>query len=123
AFGGYMKMDDGYQSFVRFPRSDFNCSPTPGNEIICGVLPLKYPDSPNPELLPPSFFDDINSPAAAIKYRDIGLDHGGSATEVRVGTLNITYDLPRTGLTLSSLTAANDYYSDQISDASLPGTP
>jgi iron complex outermembrane receptor protein len=37
--------------------------------------------------------------------------------------LNITYDLPSTGLTLSSVTAANDSFGEVLNDNSDPGTP
>ncbi len=124
AFGAYVEMDDGYQSFVRFPRSTFNCSPSPGQSIICGELPMTYPNTPNPAPVPQSFMDAINSPEAkAMRYRNLGLDHGGSATEIRIGTLNISYDIPGTGLNLSSVTAANDSYGDVLSDSSNPGAP
>jgi len=122
AFGAYVKMDDGYQSFVKFPASTFNCSPSAATRLICGTLPQSYPNSPNPDALPKSFLDSLRSPAAGIRYKDLGLDHGGSATEVRVGTLNISYAMPDTGLTFSSVTAANDVYVDVITDNSNPGT-
>jgi len=122
-FGAYVKLDDGYQSFVKFPKSYFNCSPTPGNSIICGELPLIYPTSPNPASLTSAFLTDINSPTAkAIRYRDIGLDHPGSATEIRIATMNIDYSLPA-GFTFSSVSSANDNYGDVLQDVSNPGTP
>ncbi len=121
AFGAYITTDDGYQSFVRFPASTFNCSPAPTTRIICGTLPMRYPNTPNAAALPASFLAALQSPAAGIRYKDLGLDHGGSATEVKVGTLNATYVLPDLGLTLSSVTAANQTYGDVITDASLPG--
>lgn len=124
AFGAFVRLDDGYQSFVRFPRSTFNCSPSPGQSIICGELPMAYPTSPNPDLIPKSFMDLTNTPNAdAMKYRDLGLDHGGTLTEVRIGTLNISYDIPGTGMNLSAITAANDSYSELMQDASIVGTP
>jgi iron complex outermembrane receptor protein len=122
AFGAFVELDDGYQSFVKFPRSTFNCSPTPGNSIICGTLPMTSVNSPNPDPIPASFLDALNSPANAVRYKSLGLDHGGAKTQVRVGTLNISYDLPGTGVTLSSVTAANDYFGEVLTDNSAPGS-
>jgi iron complex outermembrane receptor protein len=124
AFGAYVKMDDGYQSFVKFPASTFNCTPTTGGiSIICGTLPMIGVNSPNPDPIPASFISQLDSPANAVRYKSLGLDHGGSATQVRVGTLNISYDLPGTGVTLSSVTAANDYFGEVLTDNSTPGSP
>lgn len=124
AFGAYVRLEDGYQSFVRFPRSTFNCAPSPGQSIICGELPMAYPTSPNPEVVPKSFMDLTNTANAdAMKYRDLGLDHGGTLTEVRIATLNASYDIPGTGLNVSSITAANDSYSELLQDGSNVGTP
>jgi len=122
AFGAYIKMDDGYQSFVKFDSSTFNCSPSAATRFICGTLPSRYPTTPNPAQIPASYLAQLKAPAAGIRYKDLGLDHGGSATEIKVGTLNITYVLPDTGLTFSSVTAANETHAEVLTDNSNPGT-
>jgi iron complex outermembrane receptor protein len=42
---------------------------------------------------------------------------------VRLATLNITYTIPGTGLTFTSLSGANDFVSQNITGSSNPGTP
>jgi iron complex outermembrane receptor protein len=126
-FGGFIKTNDGNQPFVKLNQSYFNCTPGKGGlSIYCGTLPSVGVNSPgvnpgNSEPLPSAFLADLKLPASGVLYNTLGLDHDGSASQIRVGTLNITYALPL-GMSFSSVTAANDLYTDVIGDASAPGT-
>ncbi len=125
AFGAQTTTDDGYQSFVRYTAADFNCtlSAAATGSILCGELPIRYPNSPNADALPPAFINGLKNTPSRIATKGLGLDHGGSRSQVRLATLNIAYDIGDTGLTFTSLSAANDFISQNITSGSNPGTP
>ncbi len=113
-FGAYMEQDDQTAPIVKFGTPNYNCN-AGAKPFICGVLPQMQPIGPNTEL-PDSFFTGLQTPAAGTRYKDIGLDHMGSASQIRIATLNINYTIPDTGLTVSAVTAANKTYADSITD-------
>ncbi|MET0239144.1 MAG: TonB-dependent receptor [Sphingobium sp.] len=116
AFGAYMVQDDGLSPLAKFTTPSFNCNPG-GQNFICGKLPIMDPLGPNTSL-PPAFYTALQSPAAAVRYKDLGLDHVGSASEILIGTMNVDWQIPDSDLTLSSVTAANRTLSDSNNDLS-----
>jgi iron complex outermembrane receptor protein len=125
AFGAHTTTDDGYQSFVRYTAADFNCtlSAAATGRIYCGELPIRYPNSPNADPLPPAFLNGIKNTPSRLATKGLGLDHAGSRSRVRLATLNINYELGDSGYTFTSLSGANDFISQNISSGSNPGTP
>jgi iron complex outermembrane receptor protein len=113
-FGAYMEQDDQTAPIVKFGTPSYNCN-AGAKPFVCGVLPQMQPLGPNTEL-PASFFTALQTPAAGTRYRDIGLNHMGSASQIRIATLNINYNVPDTGLTISAVTAANKTNADSITD-------
>ncbi len=116
-FGLYVKQDDGVSAVANFNRPSYNCNaggaPAGALNFVCGVLPDRAvtPLGQN-TAFDPAFVAGLSNP---LRF-DIGLDHGGAATRVLHGDLTIDYTIPRTGLTLTSVTAGNDYKGDNIFD-------
>lgn len=133
AFGARVTTDDGYASRYNFSSADLNCSlsplrpPATGTIVttglaFCGELPVRPPNQPNADPLPPAFLEGIRDRPSKLATPGLGLDHPGSRTRVRLATLTIAYDLPG-GYTFTSLSGANDFVSQNFFQSSPPGTP
>ena len=133
AFVARTTTDDGYASRYNFSSADLNCSlsnlrpPATGTIVttglaFCGELPVRPPNQPNADPLPPAFLNGIRDQPSKLATPGLGLDHPGSRSRVRVGTLTIAYEMDN-GWTLTSLTGANDFVSQNFFQSSPPGTP